>query len=72
MASGKQQKVDSLTVTQLVKKLEEFASLRPNADVHFIASGDGPNDGWRIYEVGIVIDSGGARVLLTNDEKVIE
>lgn len=72
MSNSKQRKTDCLTVTQLVKKLEEFADMKPDADVCFITDGDGVNDGWPVWEVALVIDSGSARVLLVNDEKVIE
>lgn len=72
MANSKLPKADCLTVTQLVKKLEEFADIRPDADVCFITAGDGVNDGWSVWEVALVIDSGSARVLLANEEKVIE
>lgn len=72
MASNKQEKAAYLTVSQMTKKLEEFAALRPDADVCFMTSGDTVNEGWAVLEVGMVIDSGSARVLLVNDDKVIE
>ena len=62
---------DKLTVTELIEKLSDFADIKPDADVCFVMSGDGPNDGWPIYEAGMIFDSSAARVLLTSDDEVV-
>ena len=33
--------------------------------------GDSPNDGWTIFEAGMIFDSSSARVLLINDDEVV-
>lgn len=62
----------NLTVTELIKKLSALAEVRPDADVCFVMAGDGPNDGWPIYEAGMILDSSAARVLLVNEDEVVK
>lgn len=61
----------NLTVTELIKKLSDLAEVRPDAEACFVMAGDGPNDGWPIYEAGMIFDSSAARVLLTNENEVV-
>jgi len=61
----------NLTVTELIKKLSALAEVRPDAEVCFIMPGDSPNDGWTIFEAGMIFDSSSARVLLINDDEVV-
>ena len=62
---------DRLTVTELIKKLSDLAEVRPDAEVCFIMPGDSPNEGWSIYETGMIFDSNSARVLLVNEDEVV-
>lgn len=61
-----------LTVETLIAKLSDLAQVRPDAEVCFTMNGDGPNEGWQIYEAGLIFDSSKARVLLTNDEEIVQ
>lgn len=60
-----------LTVKELIAKLSGLSEIKPDAEVCFIMSGDGPNDGWPIYEAGLIFDSSKARVLLVNDDGIV-
>lgn len=68
---GRKRNTDNLTVTKLIEKLSELAEVRPDAEVCFVMAGDGPNDGWPIYEAGMIFDSSTARVLLVNENEVV-
>lgn len=61
----------NLTVTKLIEKLSDLAEMKPDAEVCFVMAGDGPNDGWPIYEAGMIFDSSSARVLLVNENEVV-
>lgn len=61
-----------LTVKALIAKLSELAEIKPDAEVCFIMNGDGPNDGWPIYEAGLIFDSSKARVLLSDDDGIVQ
>ncbi len=63
--------ISSLTVTELIDKLGALAEVRPKAEVCFVMAGDGPNDGWPIYEVGMIFDSSRARVLIINETEIL-
>lgn len=64
-------KSNTLTVTELIDKLKTLAGVKPKAEVVFVMPGDGPNDGWPIYETGLIYDSSNARVLLINDTEIV-
>ncbi len=68
---SRKQNADNLTVTKLIEKLSELAEVRPDAEVCFVMPGDSPNDGWTIFEAGMIFDSSSARVLLINDDEVV-
>lgn len=61
-----------LTVKMLIAKLSDLAEVRPDAEVCFIMPGDSPNEGWPIFEAGLIFDSSKARVLLINDEEIVQ
>ena len=61
-----------LTVTALIAKLSDLAEIKPEAEVCFVMNGDGPNDGWPIYEAGMIFDSRQSRVMLSNDEEIVQ
>lgn len=65
-------KDDRLTVKALIARLSDLAEIKPDAEVCFIMSGDSPNDGWPIYEAGLIFDTSKARVLLINDEEIVK
>lgn len=60
-----------ITLKALIAKLSDLAEIKPDAEVCFIMSDDGPNDGWPIYEAGLIFDSTKARVLLVNDDGIV-
>lgn len=62
----------SLTVKALIAKLSDIAEIKPDAEVCFIMPGDNPNEGWTIYEAGLIFDSSKARVLLVNNEEIVQ
>ena len=64
-------KKGNMTVVELIGKLEKLAQVKPEAEVCFVMSGDGPNDGWPICETGLIFDSSNARVLLINDTEIV-
>lgn len=68
---SRKRNADNLTVTKLIEKLSDLAEVRPDAEVCFVMAGDSPNDGWPIYEAGMIFDSSNARVLLVNDDEVV-
>lgn len=68
---SRKQNADNLTVTKLIEKLSDLAEMKPDADVCFVMAGDGPNDGWPIFDAGMIFDSSSARVLLINDDEVV-
>ena len=61
-----------LTVKALIAKLSDLAEIKPEAEVCFVMNGDGPNDGWPIYEAGMIFDSRQSRVMLSNDEEIVQ
>lgn len=61
-----------ITLKALIAKLSDLAEIKPDAEVCFIMSGDSPNDGWPIYEAGLIFDSTKARVLLINDDGIVQ
>lgn len=61
-----------LTVKALIAKLSDLAEIKPDAEVCFITAGDDPNDGWPIFEAGMIFDSANARVLLVNDDRIVQ
>lgn len=65
-------KNDRLTVKMLIAKLSDLAQVKPDAEVYFITAGDDPNDGWPVYEAGLMFDSSNARVLLANDDRIVQ
>lgn len=68
---SRKRNADNLTVTKLIEKLSELAEVRPDAEVCFVMADDSPNDGWPIYEAGMIFDSSAARVLLVNENEVV-
>ena len=68
---GRKSNAGNLTVTELIEKLSALADVKPDAEVCFVMAGDGPNDGWPIYEAGMIFDSSAARVLLVNENEVV-
>ncbi|MEC4272942.1 hypothetical protein VJ923_07210 [Adlercreutzia sp. R25] len=62
-----------MNAKELIKRLEAAAEIDPKAEVVFCVHGDGFNDGWPICGSYAVSDgAGGSRIVLVNDEKVIE
>lgn len=68
---SRKRNANNLTVSKLIEKLSDLAEVRPDAEVCFVMAGDSPNDGWPIYEAGMIFDSSNARVLLVNDDEVV-
>ena len=64
-------KNDMLTAKELIAMLSDLAEIKPDAEVCFVMSGDGPNEGWPICEAGLIFDSAKARVLLVNDDGIV-